>query len=196
MPESPTTSPTPLTREAAIARLKAQGAWNTPMDRRRFLSSVTAGWALFAAGFGGLMAALGSFMAPRVDFRKAQSFRAGPLDKYAPNTVNEDFKSSQRTWIVRDNEKIVALSTKCTHLGCTPNWAPNETKFKCPCHGSGFYGPRPGVQAGINFEGPAPRPLERYKIKLTDDGQILVDKSTKFAYEKEQWNDPESFILC
>ena len=47
-----------------------------------------------------------------------------------------------------------ALFTICTHLGCTPNFLSAENKFKCPCHGSGFY------KDGINFEGPAPRPLE------------------------------------
>ena len=36
-----------------------------------------------------------------------------------------------------------------------PNWLDGEQKFKCPCHGSGFY------MTGVNFEGPAPRPLER-----------------------------------
>jgi len=44
------------------------------------------------------------------------------------------------------------------------------------------------------FEGPAPRPLERYRIALADDGQILVDKSRIFQYEKGQWNDPDSFL--
>jgi len=183
-------------REAAIARLKAQGAWNVSVDRRQFFSMVAAGWAIFAAGFGGLTAILGAFMAPRVDFGKAQTFRAGPPDKYTPNSVNEDYKGSEKVWIVRDSEKIFALSTVCTHLGCTPNWADNEGKFKCPCHGSGFYGPKSGMPAGINFEGPAPRPLERYKIKLADDGQILVDKSQIFAFEKGEWSNSESFIAC
>ncbi|HCR18547.1 MAG TPA: Rieske (2Fe-2S) protein, partial [Candidatus Latescibacteria bacterium] len=81
-----------------------------------------------------------------------------------------------------------ALFSICTHLGCTPNWLSNEQKFKCPCHGSGFY------SSGINFEGPAPRPLERARIVLADDGQILVDKNTKFQYEKGQWESPESFL--
>ncbi|MCR4336473.1 MAG: Rieske 2Fe-2S domain-containing protein, partial [Candidatus Omnitrophica bacterium] len=76
-----------------------------------------------------------------------------------------------------------------THLGCTPNLQGNEGKFKCPCHGSGFY------KTGINFEGPAPRPLERFKIFLTDDGEIVVDKTAKFQQEKGEWSDPESFIL-
>ena len=91
---------------------------------------------------------------------------------------------------MRVPEGIYALSTVCTHLGCTPNWLSAENKFKCPCHGSGFY------KTGINFEGPAPRPLERYRISLAEDGQILIDKSKKFQQEKGEWNNPESFLPC
>src|SRR6266851_1754035 len=65
---------------------------------------------------------------------------------------------------------------------------PGEYKFKCPCHGSGFY------KTGVNFEGPAPRPLERARIVLADDGQILVDKSVKFQQEKGEWTKEESFL--
>ena len=80
------------------------------------------------------------------------------------------------------------LSTVCTHLGCTPNFLSAENKFKCPCHGSGYR------ITGVNFEGPAPRPLERFRVSLADDGQILVDKSRKFQYELGQWKDPDSFL--
>jgi cytochrome b6-f complex iron-sulfur subunit len=83
---------------------------------------------------------------------------------------------------------IFALQSICTHLGCPPNWLAGEQKFKCPCHGSGFY------ISGINFEGPAPRPLERFKVTVADDGQILVDKSQKFQEELAQWSDPDSFL--
>ncbi|MBI1951579.1 MAG: ubiquinol-cytochrome c reductase iron-sulfur subunit, partial [Acidobacteria bacterium] len=76
----------------------------------------------------------------------------------------------------------------CTHLGCTPNWLEAENKFKCPCHGSGFY------RSGINYEGPAPRPLERYRMVIADDGQILIDKTKIYAYEKGEWDNPESFL--
>ena len=51
------------------------------------------------------------------------------------------------------------------------------------------------AQNGINFEGPAPRPLERLKIALAPDGQIIVDKSKKFLGEKGQWNDPGAKLL-
>ena len=56
-------------------------------------------------------------------------------------------------------------------------------------HGSGFR-----AESGINFEGPAPRPLERARIVLADDGQLLIDKARKFQYELGQWTDPEAFL--
>ena len=85
------------------------------------------------------------------------------------------FKDQFAVWIVRTPTEIYVLSTVCTHLGCTPNWLDGEQKFKCPCHGSGFR------KTGINFEGPAPRPLERFKVSLSDDGQILVDKNAQVS---------------
>ena len=90
--------------------------------------------------------------------------------------------------MVRDKESIYALSTVCTHLGCTPNWLEAEKKFKCPCHGSGFR------STGMHFEGPAPRPLERYRIFLASDGQIVVDKNKKFNFEKGEWTRPEASL--
>ena len=89
---------------------------------------------------------------------------------------------------VKERSQMYALISVCTHLGCTPNWLSAEAKFKCPCHGSGFY------STGINFEGPAPRPLERARIVLAEDGQILVDKTQKYQWEKGQWENPESFM--
>jgi cytochrome b6-f complex iron-sulfur subunit len=80
------------------------------------------------------------------------------------------------------------LQTECTHLGCKTIWQESEQKFKCPCHGSGF------TKDGIHFEGPAPRPLERYAIRVTDDGQLEVDKSRTFRHELGEWEDPDSFI--
>ncbi|MFQ5483516.1 MAG: ubiquinol-cytochrome c reductase iron-sulfur subunit, partial [Nitrospinaceae bacterium] len=69
-----------------------------------------------------------------------------------------------------------------------PLWLKTEGKYKCPCHGSGF------TMDGINFEGPAPRALDRLKVVVGPDGQIVVDKSKKFVYEKGQWDDAGSFI--
>ncbi len=86
-------------------------------------------------------------------------------------------------------EQIYALRTVCTHLGCITIWQEADRKFKCPCHGSGFYAD------GMNFEGPAPRPLERYAIGIADDGQLEVDKSRIFHEELGQWSDPACRVL-
>jgi cytochrome b6-f complex iron-sulfur subunit len=75
---------------------------------------------------------------------------------------------------VREDTGIYAVFAKCTHLGCTPRWLAAENKFKCPCHGSGFF------KSGLNFEGPAPRPLDRFQVTVGDDGQLVVDKSKVF----------------
>ena len=85
-------------------------------------------------------------------------------------------------------EKLIALSTICTHLGCIPGWLQSEQKFKCPCHGSGYY------VTGVNFEGPTPRPLERYAILKDADGYVWVDKSKVYRQELGEWDNPESFI--
>ena len=47
---------------------------------------------------------------------------------------------------------------------------------------------------GHQLRRPRPRPLERFKVALADDGQIMVDKSQKFQQELGQWSDPDSFI--
>lgn len=159
------------------------------LDRRSFIKWLAIGWAAFAAVMGGYLTLVLRYLFPNVLFEPKQSFRAGFPDDYVVGEVSERFKAAHGVWIVRDTEKIYAVSTVCTHLGCTPNWLPNEDKFKCPCHGSGFY------KTGINFEGPAPRPLERFKIFLGDDGEITVDKTKKFQQEKGEWTDGESFIL-
>lgn len=157
------------------------------MDRRTFIKWSLVGWGAFVAVVGGYLSMVGRYLFPNVLFEPVQTFNAGFPDEYEPG-VSERFTNKHGVWIVRDSESIYALSTVCTHLGCTPTWMPGEAKFKCPCHGSGFY------TTGINFEGPAPRPLERFKITLSDEGEIVVDKTKKYQFEKGEWNDPESFI--
>ena len=151
-------------------------------------------WGAFTAASAGCLAATGRFMFPNVLNEPPQQFAIGFPEDYGDG-VDERFKDRFGVWVVRtDNDftheasGFYALFSVCTHLGCTPNWLSAENKFKCPCHGSGF---RP---TGINFEGPAPRPLERTRIVRAEDGQILVDKSRKFQQELGQWTDPESFL--
>ncbi len=147
------------------------------------------------AGWGGLLAVLAAagiafmrFMFPRVLFEPSPVFKAGFPSEYPVGTVSERWKKDQRVWIGRTGEGFYALLAICTHLGCTPNWLEAENKFKCPCHGSGFR------RTGVNFEGPAPRPLERIRISLADDGQLVIDKGSIFRYEKGEWGKPGAFL--
>ena len=151
-------------------------------------------WGAFTAASAAALAATGRFMFPNVLTEPPQQFKVGLPGDYGMG-VDERWKDKFGIWLIRTPEDVVqgasgfyALISVCTHLGCTPNWLSAELKFKCPCHGSGF---RP---TGINFEGPAPRPLERARVVLADDGQILVDKSLKYQFELGQWTDPESFL--
>ena len=158
------------------------------INRKSFLTWLSVGWIAFAAATGGFFTVMIRYLFPNVLFEPPQSFKIGFPDDFESGKVDLRFKKKYNVWIVRDDEKITALSTVCTHLGCTPNWLETERKFKCPCHGSGFRA------SGINFEGPAPRPLERYKIALANDGQILVDKTKSYKYEKGEWNRTESYL--
>jgi len=151
-------------------------------------------WGAFSAASAAALAATGRFMFPNVLNEPPQQFKIGFPNEYGMG-VDERWKEKYGIWVVRTPEDMVAhasgfyvLISTCTHLGCTPNYLSAENKFKCPCHGSGFR------LTGINFEGPAPRPLERARVVLADDGQILVDKSRHFQFELGQWIDPEAFL--
>lgn len=166
---------------------EAETAKGHLFSRRDFFSM--AGWAGFLGILSATTLAFLRFMFPRVLFEPSQVFKAGFPEEYIPGTVSEKWKRKERVWIVRKEDgSFYAISAICTHLGCTPRWLEQENKFKCPCHGSGF------TREGVNYEGPAPRPLERVKITLSDDGQLFIDKATKFLYEKGEWGKPTSFL--
>ena len=151
------------------------------------------GMVLLGAIFGLWSLLTARFMMPNMVVELPQQFKVGPPADIPPGTVSEKFIASRGVWLVRSDsyngeDILYALSSVCTHLGCTPNWLEGEQKFKCPCHGSGFY------ISGINFEGPAPRPLERVGLRVAEDGMLEVDKSVKFQEELGQWQDAKSYV--
>ena len=166
-------------------------------DRRGFLEIAMGSF--MAMGFtalsvtGGLFTlGLARYMFPNVLAEPPSRFKVGFKEGFPAGKVETKFVPQYGVWVVNGDfqgqQQIYALKTVCTHLGCTPNWLEAEQKFKCPCHGSGFY------KDGVNFEGPAPRPLERYAIRISDDGQLEIDKSKAFQEELGQWADPDSYV--
>ena len=177
----------------------AAGKKVDPEPRRAFMFLGVLFGTWMATGFtmlatiGGLWTlAMARFMFPNMLTEPPSKFKVGFPDEFPPGQVSEKFKAQFGVWVVnyeyKGQSEIFALASVCTHLGCTPNWLESEQKFKCPCHGSGFY------KDGINFEGPAPRPLERYAIRMSEDGQLEIDKSRKFQEELGQWDDASSFV--
>ena len=158
-----------------------------------FSSAFAAAWTMLATTTGIATLATARFMLPNVLTEPPSKFKIGSASDFDLGTVATRFVATNGVWIVhtegyKGKNLIYALISVCTHLGCTPSWLEGERKFKCPCHGSGFY------ITGINFEGPAPRPLERAGIRLSEDGMLEVDKSVKFQEEMGQWNDPSSYF--
>ena len=89
-------------------------------------------------------------------------------------------------FVVREAGRIYSLFARCTHLGCTVNWFEELNIFKCPCHGSEFH------SNGVEFAGPAPRPLDRHHIAVDNGGNIIVD--TARVYSKDEFEDQKIFI--
>jgi cytochrome b6-f complex iron-sulfur subunit len=158
-----------------------------PTSSRRAFFRKT-GWAMFWSTLGIWTMGAMRFFFPRVLFEPSSVFKASFPQEYSVGKVSTKYQESHNVWIVRDKGGFYALLAVCTHLGCAPVWLEGEGKFKCPCHGSGF------TKDGINYEGPAPRPLERVKISLAEDGQLLIDKSVKFRYERGEWDRPDAFL--
>jgi cytochrome b6-f complex iron-sulfur subunit len=130
------------------------------------------------------------FFLPRALYEPKTNFTIGYPSDYGFG-VDTKFQNQYRIWVVRNTEGIFVISAICTHLGCTPDWKASENKFKCPCHGSG-YDPE-----GINFEGPAPRPMDRAHVELDPEGRIVVDLSRLYRWpkgERSQFNDPGAIL--
>jgi cytochrome b6-f complex iron-sulfur subunit len=108
------------------------------------------------------------FFLPNVLYEPSQKFRAGIVRDY-PLGVTID--KPNRVWIIRNERGLYAMWARCTHLGCTPNWFPAESRFRCPCHGSNY------TAAGDVIAGPAPKPLWRVQVTQTPQGELIIDKA-------------------
>jgi cytochrome b6-f complex iron-sulfur subunit len=173
-------------KAAAAAGLSSAGPSNTDIDRRRRRLVWVAVTAFLTAWF----LAFFRFFLPRTLFEPNTVFKIGYPSEFALG-VDTKFQQKYRIWVDRTPDRVFVIYARCTHLGCTPDWKLSENKFKCPCHGSGY------DSEGINFEGPAPRPMDRAHVELAPDGQIIVDTSRLYQWPKGQptkFNDPGAFL--
>src|SRR5215470_8946644 len=154
-------------------------------ERRRRLV-----WCSITAFLGAWFIAFLRIFLPRTLFEPPTVFKIGYPSDYALG-VDTKWQQKYRIWVDRTPDRLFVIYARCTHLGCTPDWKASENKFKCPCHGSGY------DSEGINFEGPAPRPMDRAKVTLDAEGQIQVDTGKLFSWPKGEtshFDDKDAFI--
>jgi menaquinol-cytochrome c reductase iron-sulfur subunit len=149
------------------------------ITRRRFLEKVS-------IALGGLCAAvlgvplIGFVIAPL--FRKAPSewFPVGKVASFEiGKTVNvaiidpsslpwAGISAKTAAWLRRVSEdRFIAFSVHCTHMGCPVRWLSDAELFMCPCHGGVYYGD------GTVAAGPPPNPLTRLDVRVAN-GEVQI----------------------
>lgn len=149
---------------------------NEGIDRREFLGKATfAIGGVISLGIG--IPAVAYVVGPALQETAEQNWlQLGSVSKVELSTPTL-FKVTierQTGWILNQQElsvyvltdngrDFVALSNVCTHLGCRVRWIDDQRQFFCPCHNATF------DEAGNVVDGPPPRPLDRYEVKVEDD---------------------------
>jgi cytochrome b6-f complex iron-sulfur subunit len=138
----------------------------TQLSRRNFLKMGIG--ALSALALLEVSGASLLFMKPRsLEGEFGGLVKAGPADSFPPGSVVE-FPDG-RFFLVRSSEGgFLAVYRRCTHLGCSVNWEPDQNRFFCPCHASSF-----DLHGDVENP-PAPRALDTFPVQITD-GQVIVD---------------------
>ena len=111
----------------------------------------------------------------------------GPLSSLtSKNRIRSDWASLGGFFLVREGNRVVAVSSTCTHRRVRLVASGDGRAFKCPRHGSVFQ------DDGRVTVGPATKPLPRFAIRVDERGHVLVDPSRRFGHS--EWNDPGSYI--
>ncbi len=186
MPAAPAVAKTPARPAAKPPALVVESTPDPPVNkmRRRIV------WASVAGFLTTCFLMFVRFFLPRSITEPSSTFKIGFPGDYALG-VDTKWQQQYRIWVDKTSDRLFVIYARCTHLGCTPDWKSSENKFKCPCHGSGY------DSEGINFEGPAPRPMDRAHVELDPEGQIVVDISRLFQKPKGEaghFDDPGAFI--
>jgi len=156
---------------ASDVKEKEASSGNIWIGKRDFFT--LAGWALFLVT--SLIYTLklmgpkkiGGFFFPTVLFEPSPIFSVGFPADYAPGTVTT--LKARKVFVLREGDSFKVISVICQHLGCAVHWSKEKNIFECPCHGSKYY------KNGVNFAGPAPKPLYHYEISVADDGKLVVN---------------------
>ncbi len=152
---------------------------NTPaepgndVNRRAFFVKLGLGSLSIAAA--GTAAFSYQFLSPNVLYEPSPIVNAGKPENYPADSVTLDVNA--RIYLIHAQEGFFAMSAVCTHLGCITAWKPELGIIACPCHGSKFSVFDPKKNPGTKIAGPAPRPLPWLRTWVSDEGDLMVDRS-------------------
>ncbi|MDZ7624371.1 MAG: Rieske (2Fe-2S) protein [Ignavibacteriaceae bacterium] len=144
-------------------------------SRREFLNKLWKGLGIvavveFAAVFFGF---LFTGKDEKENEKPKQLFDAGEVKSFQPDSVTI-FRGG-RFYLVRlADGGFLALSLRCTHLGCSVEWEEDKQRFICPCHASAF------EITGNVLNPPAPSALDYFPVKI-QSGKVMVDVGTKMS---------------
>lgn len=172
------------------------------MTRRKIFLLIGGGVALLAAGAASLVALPSVLLSlwrrrlPEAIEEPTSVLRIGRPDDFTIG-VDTRFLQSHRVCVVRNSDRLYVIYARCPHQGCTPDWSPSETGFKCPCHESHFCMGSAFDGNGINCAGPAPRPLDRAHVEVDAGGNVVADTSKLYQWPKgqrSQFDDTGSYV--
>ena len=146
---------------------RAQTVANT--TRRSLLSGL---WlALSGLALAEVAWLVGSFLKPLKPTdppdQSALIIDAGPADRFVPGSVTA-FPQGRFYLACLEDGGFLALSRRCTHLGCTVPWDAAKAQFACPCHASVF-----DIRGDV-IQSPAPRALDRFVVSI-ENNRVMVD---------------------
>jgi cytochrome b6-f complex iron-sulfur subunit len=138
-------------------------------SRRSFLNKLWIGLGVVA--FLEIIGVVIAFLLPRKRKAKAGEFGtiidAGSAENFPIDSVTAFVRG--KFYLARlEDGGFLALSRKCTHLGCTVPWVSKEKKFVCPCHSSAF-----DIRGEV-ISPPAPRALDIYHVFI-ENNIVKVD---------------------
>ena len=162
----------------------------TGESRRSFLNKLWIG--LAAVALAEIIAMVVAFMRPGKRGAKsavmAPIIEAGPVDRFERDSVTAFIRGKFYLSRLADGG-FLALSSKCTHLGCTVPWLSKEKKFTCPCHASAF-----DIRGEV-LSPPAPRALDVFHVFI-ENHIVKVDTNRRLkrdGFEPSQVTYPETF---
>ena len=152
------------------------------INRKEFMTRISLGFAALSAAAASIPV-LSALLAPLLDRPRGEWRTIGSLADFPAGTtklvsfLNDDAKpyagvtAKTAAWLRHGKTgDLIAFAANCTHLGCPVRWEDEAQLFMCPCHGGVYY------KDGTVAAGPPPRPLNRYKVRLTGQTiQILTE---------------------